>query len=238
MCAQRQTRRQILEAGFLALSMLVVSAQAQVAVGDEVKMSLNGNIGIRYSGDFGNAGTSGHGLFGTGMGLLSGSYYNPNFLSFNVRPFYNRNQDNGAYTSVLSETGVDASTNIFSGSHFPGSVSYTKSFARGSQYGLPGAANLSADSDTRNFSTTWSELLPKLPSLTATFSDNATSSPILGESGTNDMRSRILSVLSNYKLDGFLLTGFVNHQNYKVELPAFLSPTNTQSDSNSTSYGL
>src|SRR6185437_14627319 len=238
MCAQRQTRRQILEAGFLALSMLVVSAQAQVAVGDEVKMSLNGNIGIGYSGDFGNTGTSGHGLFGTGMGLLSGSYYNPNFLSFNVRPFYNRNQDNGVYTSVLSETGVDASTSIFSGSHFPGSISYTKSFAKGSQYGLPGTANLSADSNTQNFSATWSELLPNLPSLTATFADNSSSSTILGESGTSDTSSKIFNVLSNYKVHGYQLTGFVNHQNYNVELPAFLAPTNTQSDSATTSYGI
>ena len=123
MCAQRLVRRRILEAGFVALWVFVASARAQIAVGDEVKMSLNGNIGVGYSGDFGNAVTSGHGIFGTGMGLLSGSYYNPNFLSFNVRPFYNRNQDNGAYTSVLSETGVDASTSILSGSHFPGSIS-------------------------------------------------------------------------------------------------------------------
>ena len=159
MCARRQTGLRIFAITVVASAMLVSGAQAQMSVGDEVKMSLNGNIGVGYSGDFGTAGVSGHGLFGTGMGQLSGSYYNPNFLSFNVRPFYNRNQDNGSYTSVLSETGVDASTNIFSGSHFPGSISFTKSFARGSQYGLPGTGNLSADSDTRNFSTTWSELL-------------------------------------------------------------------------------
>lgn len=225
-------------AGVALLAILVGAAHAQLTVGDDVKMSLSGNIGVGYSGDFGNAGLSGHGLFGTGMGLLSGSYYNPNFLSFNVRPFYDRNQDNGGYTSVLSETGVDASTSIFSGSHFPGSISYSKSFARGSQYGLPGTASLSADSNTQNFSTTWSELLPKLPSLTATFSDNTSSSTILGETGTSDTASKIFNLLSNYKVHGFQLTGFMSHQNYGVELPAFLAPTNTKSDSASTSYGV
>jgi len=238
MCGHRQVGLQILRAGFLAVSMLVPGAQAQVTVGDDMKMTLNGNIGMGYSGDFGNAGTAGHGLFGTGMGLLSGSYYNPNFLSFTVRPFYNRNQDNGAYTSILSETGIDASTSIFSGSHFPGSISYTKSFARGSQYGLPGSANLSADSNTQTFSTTWSELLPNLPSLTATFADNTSSSTILGQPGTSDTASKIFNVLSNYKVHGYQLTGFVSHQNYNVELPAFLAPANTQSDSATTSYGI
>lgn len=238
MCGQRQVSRRIIGAGFLALSMLVTAAGAQVSVGDDMKMSLNGNIGLGYSGDFGNAGLSGHGLFGTGMGLLSGSFYNPSFLSFNVRPYYNRNQDNTAYTSVLSETGVDASTSIFGGSHFPGSISFSKSFAKGSQYGLPGTANLSADSDTQNFSATWSELLPKLPSLTATFSDNTSSSTILGETGTSDTSSKIVNLLSNYKIQGFQLTGFMNHQNYHVDLPAFLAPTGTQSDSATTSYGV
>jgi hypothetical protein len=238
MSAARHATRQVLKVGFVALWMFVAGGRAQVAVGDEVKMSLNGNLGIGYSGNFGNAGTSGHGLFGTGMGLLSGSYYNPNFLSFNVRPFYNRNQDNGAYTSILSETGVDASTTIFGGSHFPGSMSYTKSFAKGSQYGLPGTASLSADSDTQNFSTTWSELLPNLPSLTATFSDNTSSSTILGQPGTSDTASKIFNALSNYKIHGYQLTGFVTHQNYNIELPAFLAPTNTKSDSATTSYGI
>ncbi len=238
MYGQRPARFKIIGATLIASLMIVVGVQAQVSIGDEVKMNLNGNLGVGYSGNFGDSGLSGHGIFGTGMGLLSGSYYDPNFLSFSVRPFYNRNQDNGSYASILSETGVDASTSIFSGSHFPGSLNFSKSFAKGSQYGIPGAASLTADSSTQNFSTTWSELLPRLPSLTATFSDNSSSSTILGETGTSDTSSQIFSLLSNYKVRGFQLSGFMNHQNYHVELPAFLSPTNSQSDSAATSYGI
>ena len=51
---------------------------------------------------------------------LSGFYYNPKFLNFNVQPFYNRSQDNSSFQSVFSDSGVDASVNLFSGSHFPG----------------------------------------------------------------------------------------------------------------------
>ncbi len=238
MSTRKQLRLGMVAISLTPLLLVGINAAGQVSVGEDVQMTLNGNLGIGYSGEFGNSGLSGHGLFGTGMGLLSGSYYNPNFLSFNVRPFYNRNQDNGSFTSVLSETGVDASTAIFSGSHFPGSVSFSKAFARGSQYGLPGSANLTSDSTTQNFSATWSELLPNLPSLTATFSDNNNSSTILGEKGTSDLSSKIFSLLSNYKVKGFQLSGFINRQNYHVDLPSFLSTSNSQSDSAATSYGL
>ena len=222
----------------VALLSFVPAAQAQVTVGEDVKMNLSGNLGFGYSGSFRDSGISSHGLFGTGMGLLSGSYYNPNFLSFTVRPYYDRNQDNTAYTSILSETGVDASTSIFAGSHFPGSISFSKSLAKGSQYGIPGGAYLTADGTNQTFSVTWSELLPNLPSLTATFSDTSSSATLLGEDGKTDTSSKNFNLLSNYRIDGFQLAGFMNHQNYRVDLPAFLSLANSRSDSANTAYGI
>lgn len=222
----------------VALSLLAIRAQAQVEVGDDISMNLNGYLGMGYSGNYGASGVSGHGLYFSGTGQLSGYYYNPNFLSFTVRPSYNRNQDNSAYTSVLSETGVELSTNLFSGSPFPGSVSFTRSFTNGTQYGVPGAQGLNSDTSARNFSISWSELLPGYPTLTATFSDNTTASTIQGQAGTTDSSSRGINLISNYKLDGWGFNGFLNHQNVNVTLPAFLSPTNERSDSGSTSYGV
>ena len=230
------TLRKIRRVCTLALLGLAMSAQAQVKVGDDVSMTLNGNLAFGYSGDYGNTG-SGHGLFGSGAGQLSGYFYQPTFLSFNVRPFYNRNQDNSSFTSILRETGVDTSADIFSGSHFPGAVAFSKSFSSGSQFGIPGSTGLSADSSTRTFSVTWSELLPDLPSLTATFSDSSSSSTILGAPGTTDSASRSLNLLSNYRIDGWALTAFLNHQNFNVTLPSFLSPTNSSSESSGTAYG-
>ena len=130
----------------LLLWMLAVPVQAQLNVGENVNLTLNGNLAFGYSGQFGDSTGTGHGIYGAGDGLLSGSYYNPNFFSFNVRPFYNRNQDNSSFASVLSETGIDASANLFGGSYFPGSVSFSKSFANGSQYGIPGGVGLTSDS--------------------------------------------------------------------------------------------
>ncbi len=213
-------------------------AQAQVGVGDNTQMSLNGFLGMGYSGGYQNFGPSAHGLFGTGNGQLSGFYYDPNFLSFDVRPFYNRNQDNGSFGSVLNDTGVEASTHLFSGTHFPGAVSFSKAFTNGSQYGIPGSAGLSSDSSTQNFSVTWNELLPKYPTLTGTFGLGSSSATLQGEPGTTDSSSRTFNLMSNYKVDGWGFMGFMNHQNFRVTLPAFLSPTNATSDSSSTSYGV
>ncbi|HEX6503464.1 MAG TPA: hypothetical protein VF011_09455 [Terriglobales bacterium] len=227
------------QTGLLLLWVLAAGAQAQVTVGDNLNMSMNGFLGFGYSGNYGAAdGVSGHGIYGSGDGNLTGFYYNPNFLSFNVRPFYNRNQDNGSFASVLRDTGLDASTSLFGGTHFPGSISYSKAFSNGTQYGIPGGVGLIADSATQNFSVTWSEFLPDLPSLTATFADNSSSSTIQGETGSTDSSARTFNLISNYKIDGWGLTGFLNHQNFAVTLPAFLSATNSRSESSATSYGV
>jgi hypothetical protein len=218
--------------------LLVITSQAQTPVGDNLNMTLNGFLGGGYSGNYNDGGASSHGLNGSGTANFSGSYYSPNFLSFNIHPFYNRNQDNAAFSSVLSETGIDASVNLFGGSHFPGSVTYGRLFANGSQYGITGTTTgLTSDSSTRNFSVSWSELLPSLPQVTATFADSSTSSTIQGLQGTSDTSSRIFSVLSHYKVDGWGLQGYVNHQNISVSLPIFLSPTSAESISSGTSYG-
>jgi len=220
------------------LLVLSSSLVAQLGVGDNTKMTLNGYLGMGYSGDFGETGTSGHGLFGSGSGQLSGYYYHPSFLSFDVRPFYNRNQDNTSFASVLSETGIDATANLFGGSHFPGSVSYSKASANGSLYGVPGATGLTSDSSTQTFSVSWSELLPSMPTVTATFGMNSSSATLQGEPGTTDSSSRTFNLMSHYKVDGWGLAAFLNHQNFSVKLPTFLSPTNSESDSSGTSYGV
>src|SRR5689334_10576677 len=107
------TLQTICRACLLALVSFATCARAQLNVGDNTAMRLNGYLGMGYFGNYADTGVSGHGLFGSGSGQLSGYYYNPNFLSFDVRPYYNRNQDNGSFGSVLRDTGVDANTNLF-----------------------------------------------------------------------------------------------------------------------------
>ena len=84
---------------------------AQVQVGENVKMSLNGNLGAGYAGTFGNfAGNdSSHGHISLRTGELVRLLPRPQVLQLFVQPFYNRNQDNGSFGSVFSETGINAS---------------------------------------------------------------------------------------------------------------------------------
>jgi hypothetical protein len=218
--------------------LLASTAWCQIKVGDNTNLSLSGNLGVGYSGGFDDPGASLHGTFVSGQADLAGSYYNPSFLSFHVQPFYNRNQDSSSFSSILNETGVNLSTSFFSGSHFPGSVSYGKNINTGSQFGLPGTPGLSTDGSTRNFEITWSALFPNLPSLTATFADSNTSQSLLGATGDIDTAVRTFNLTSNYKLDGFGLFGNFIHQNFDSTLPAFLAGDNAVSNSTNTSYSI
>ena len=174
--------------------------------------------------------------FCSGQAILSGSYYDPKFLNFVVQPFYNRNQDNASFGSVFSETGVNASVNLFGGSHFPGSVSYGKAIAEGSQFGLPGTAGLSANGSSQTFDVTWNAFVPHWPTLTASYTTNANSDTIIGDTGTTDSSIRELNFISTYRIRGFDIYGNVSHQNYDVTFPAFLAGTDLHSLSSGTSY--
>jgi hypothetical protein len=225
-------------AGLLLLASLALRAGAQVKVGSETTMSLTGQVGAGYSAETGNQQfQSSHGLFFTGQAQLNGYYYNPKFINFNVQPFYNRNQSNGAFQSVLNDTGVEASVNLFSGSRVPGSVSYGKSWQTGSQFQIAGQPTLSSNGDTQTFAITWSAFVRNWPTLTATYSDSASSQTIIGETSTTDTSTRTFNLYSNYTFRGFLLNGFYTHQNFDTTFPAFLTGTPLQSTSSGNSYG-
>ena len=234
------TLKYVFGAGLLAACFMTASAQAQLQVGSNLRMNLNGSLGVGYSGEFSNTPTepTGHGTLFLGQGVLTGSYYDPKFLSFSVEPFYNRIQENTSFGSVVNSSGITSSVNLFSGSHFPGSVSYGKWWNQGSQYGLgiPGSPGLSGDSTNQNFEVTWSALFPKWPTLTATWGDNSSSETIFGETGTTNAKIKTLNLLSTYMWDGFALSGGFLHQNFDITLPAFIAGPESQSVSSNTTY--
>ena len=66
------------------LLLLVRPAFGQLTAGENLSMNLNGTFSGGYTGDYGNQIASDHGLTAGGTATFSGSYYNPNFLSFTV----------------------------------------------------------------------------------------------------------------------------------------------------------
>ena len=196
---------------------------AQVQVGENTNMNLSGNIGVGYTGNYGNPQPSDHSIGLNGTASLTGYYYNPNFINFYLTPVYNRSQENSGSQSITDATSVSMGAGIFSGSHFPGSVSFGKSFNSTGNYGLPGLQGLTTNGDSTSFGVGWSELVPGLPTLSAQYYQTNSSSTIFGTDEEDQTRTRNFNLTSNYNLGGWLMTGRFGDVYTKTEFPSFLS---------------
>ena len=92
-----------------------------------------------YDGSINN-GFSSHGQGLYGNATLRGSFYNPNFLNFSIAPYADRDQANSLYGALSNSTGINANVNLFSGSHFPGSVYFGRGSDSSSEFGLPSSS--------------------------------------------------------------------------------------------------
>lgn len=222
----------------VALAMWVPLSAAQLQIGDNFKMNMNGTVGFGYGGSFSDPGASGHNLNMLGQGLVTGSYYDPKFLNFTVQPYYNRDQNNASSLSIFSDSGITANANLFSGSHFPGFVSYGKNFNNTGEFGIPGTAGLTTNGSGQTFSVGWSEFVPNLPGVTASFSNTSNDLSLLGADGDIHTKTRLFNLNSNYNFHGFELQGYFNRQSLGLDTPAFLGNSNSLSNSSSNSYGV
>ncbi len=202
--------------------LIALPISAQVEVGDNTKLSLSGEVSTGYSGSY-DSQTSSHSVDVGGSGDLHGFYYNPQFLSFDVQPYYNRSQANSAFQSITDSSGVIATTNIFSGSHFPGSVSFSKTFDSTGQFGLPGVTGLESKGSADSLVINWSALFPGLPSLNASYLISGENSLLLGTDSHTHSSSRNLNLHSDYLVSGYQLHGFYIRQSNDRTIPEFLS---------------
>jgi hypothetical protein len=224
-------------AGILAMAL---PAAAQLEVGDNWSMSLSGDIGYNYHGNI-SQGFSGHSMGFAGDANLTGSYYNPNFLNFNVQPYYDRTQSNSVFGALTNTTGVNSNVNLFSGSHFPGSFSYSKGNNSVGEFGIPGSQiGLASHGNYQGLALTWSELLPDMPTLTATYAINDGSSSIFGAPGKSDQSNKVLTLMSTYSVGGFRLSGGYTHRNvhsnFTELLDGFTLPVNTDAVNDSYQF--
>jgi hypothetical protein len=224
----------ILAVVFLCLA----SGYAQLEPINNLKMNMGGSLGFGYGGGFGASAVSAHSTSFSGSGGLSGYYFHPNFVSFNLRPYYNRSQSNSTSQSIFNESGLNASSSFFGGSRFPGTIGFSKSFNSSGEFGIPGLGGLTTQGSAQGFNIGWSALVPGLPTLNANFSDSGSHSSVLGATGDFVTSSRNFSLNSNYKLDGFQLGTYYNHQNMGLTFPEFLNAQAVRSDSSSSGYGV
>ncbi|HYN15202.1 MAG TPA: hypothetical protein VES66_05365 [Terriglobales bacterium] len=222
-----------------AVMLWFLPAAAQVEVGEDVKLNLSGNLSFGYTGTTGDFTSSGHGLSIGGNSDLHGYYYNPQFLSFDIQPYYNRSQSNSTFQSITDSSGVTATANLFSGSHFPGSITYAHTSDSTGQFGIPGVTGLSTEGSGQSFTIAWGEAVPNLPTLNASFSLNGQDASVPGANTVSHSASRNFTLNSDYLLKGFRLHGFFTHMGTDGSFPGFLAGTPEQDSSvGSNSYGI
>ncbi len=220
------------------LLLLTLPAAGQLEIG-QFSNQLSGTASFGYNGDYGNDITSSHSLGFGGTGTLSGYYYNPNFLSYTATPYYNQNRDNSAYQSISNASGVNFTSSIFAGSHFPGSINFAKAYNSEGNYSIPGVANYTTHGDSQNFGINWAELLPGWPTLSAYFQEESGQYSIYGTNSDGTTHNHSLNLRSSYTLEGFSLMGFFSDGGGHSETPEILenSTPAEASSSSSRAYG-
>jgi hypothetical protein len=221
-----------------ALGLWLPPAVAQVTVGDNVNFSAGGDLGFGYSGtsETGNASTHSLGL--GGHGWLHGFYYKPQFLTFDFQPYYNRSQSDSIYQSITHGSGFTGTTSLFSGSRFPGYVSYGRTFDNTGQFGVPGVSGITSHGNGENFGIGWSALLPHLPTLTASYSTTAGSFSVFGTNTNSHASSRNFTLQSTYKIAGFDLLGQYLRLSTDSTFPSFFEGEEKQKSSTSSNQYL
>jgi len=194
----------------ISLLFYAVPTVAQVEI-DGVHLSAGGDLSAGYNGDFGSTGGSDHGLTLGGSGSLGGYYYNPNFASFSVSPYYGRSQANSASTSIQDSSGYNGVVNLFAGSYFPTGITFSQIWNSTGNFGIPGSTGLATDASSHSFGIGTNLLFPGLPSVLISYTQSSGTSSVYGSEGENAGSTRSFTVRSGYKLGGFTLGGSFAH---------------------------
>jgi hypothetical protein len=219
---------------------LGVRASAQVKAGD-ASVDLNATVSAGYSDNSSNVAGSDHSFVGGGAANLFGSYYNPNFLSFSASPYYNQSRLNSTFQSITAASGVSATANIFSGSHFPGSISYSDTLNSSGNFGIPGLANYTTHGNTDTLGVNWGVHLEDLPTLNLSFSNANNAYSIYGANTQGNMHSNVFSATSGYQIAGFHFNGGYEHSGVQTVIPEILAgeaPLHSNTGTNSFSFGV
>jgi len=195
---------------------------AQVRSGDTT-LDLNGTVAVGYSDDFSNLSGSDHSLVGAGTADMVGSYFDPKFLSFEVQPYYNQSRVNSGFQSISASSGVNANAQIFSGSHYGGSVNYSTSYNSNGNFNVPGLANFTTHGDSETLGLNWGVHLEGLPSLSVNYANANNSYTIYGINSRGTLHSNVLSISTVYKVAGFDLNGGYQYSGSKSLTPEFLT---------------
>ncbi len=209
-------------AAVAAFLLLAPRCEAQLQFGSNLVLRGTGSLTAGYHGSFGDEVQSNHGLGLGGSGDVSGYYFDPKFISFKAQPYYQQSRSNSSYQSIYDSSGVNITSQIFAGSMFPGAIGFSESLNNFSYFGQTGGPEVATTGRGRGYNISWSELLPGVPPLTATFTRSTGSSNVIGTGGKNNSQSNALNLRSNYSLRDYRLTVTYFRSSQDAETPGFL----------------
>lgn len=213
----------IIALAVLVMAQLTFAQQQSLSIGENTKVNAGGLFTFGYDGAYGDQIPSNHGLDFGFDGKFSGSYYNPNFLSFTAHPYYNQSRADSDYQSITGASGIDATANFFTGSNFPGSVTYRYDDNSTGTFGLTGQPNFTTHGKGQGFGINWSALHPDWPTLTVGYSQGSGHSTLFGTDQETDSSTRLFNVHSTYQIEGFRLNSYFDHNSLDSKFPAFLT---------------
>jgi hypothetical protein len=226
-------------AGFVQAAILLLAwpVAAQVRYGD-FSSNLSGTIASGYTADYGNMTGSDHSWTVGGAASSAGSFYNPNFLSYNANFYLNQSNANSNFQSISNASGIDVSTSLFGGGHFPGSVTYSKGFNKEGNYAVPGIADYVTHGNNQDFGINWSENVPDKPSLSVGFQTGTGNYSVYGtdDDGLNSFHS--FNARSGYNVAGFNMAAYYSNGAGHALIPEVVAGIqDTETHSNSSSEG-
>jgi len=210
---------------------------AQITIGDNISLTANGSLNAGYTENSGNQIETTHGVGFGGAAAFNGFYYNPNFISFTIDPYFNQSRSNANFASVTDASGVSLSSLIFGGSHFPGAVNYSANFNTTGNYGIPGVNGLNTNGNNQDFGINWGAYVPGWPTLTVGYQMGNSNYYLYGtnESGSSEFKSFHLN--STYMIAGFGLSGGIAHGTSNSVVPGVIVDNQSAtSNSDTTTY--
>lgn len=207
---------------------------AQTQIGSDLHLNGSATITAGYNGSFGQQYPSEHELDIGGNGGIGGYYYAPQFVSFDVVPYYDQSRANSSFQSITGSSGVSTDASLFTGTRFPGAISFHKDYDSTGNYGLAGTPNFTTHDNGEGFGIGWSALLPNWPTLSAQYSLGTGNGTIYGTDEKSSSRTHTFNLHSTYNIAGFRLIGGYQEGSMYGVIPEFLS--GQSNEINNTTY--
>jgi hypothetical protein len=132
---------------------------------------------------------------------------------------------------------VLASASLFSGSNYPGSISYSKTYDSLGTFGVPGLPNYTTHGNSNGFNVGWGVNVPDLPHLSLNYAQGTNEYSIYGTNTNGSSDYHNFNAHAMYQTHGFNLNGGYVYNQTHAEYPLILQTQQLENlDNNGNSY--